>query len=189
LPKSIEKIILAAQECFYQHGYCAANVSLIGRYANISRATIYKNFDSKEAIFRAVVEDHIAQSDQALADYLNSTNDFWQDTENYILGRCKGLFEDISSSIIRSELIHAGHLYCQDLLLANQHFVEKVIVKRLNREIQQGKLSLDKCGISVEDFARVIESAPIGIAFSNIEDNTIELIKNIFHVFKASSTN
>ena len=189
LPKSIDKIILAAQECFYQHGYSAANVSLIGRYANISRATIYKNFDSKETLFRAVLEEHIAQNNVALSEYVSSKGDFWQDTEAFIFSRCEGLFEEIPNAIIRSELIHTCQLFCHDMLLANQYAVEEAITKRLEVEIQQGKLSLDKMNITIEDFAKVIESAPIGIALSDIDDNSANLIKHIFRIFKASSTN
>ena len=58
MPKSVEKLISSAQECFFQHGYCAANVSLIGRYAGISRATIYKNFSSKEEIITMTATNH-----------------------------------------------------------------------------------------------------------------------------------
>jgi len=186
LPNSVEKIIIAAQACFYQHGYSAANVSLIGRYANISRATIYKNFSSKEAIFRAVVEEHITQSNIALIDYSQSKGDFWFDTEQLIYGRCQGIFDEVASSLIRSELIHAGQLYCHDLLLANKQLVQQAIIKRLEQEVTQTKLNVEQVGLSIEDFAKVIESAPIGIAFSAIEDNSKAMIKNIFQIFKMS---
>lgn len=189
MSKSVDKIILAAQECFYQHGYSAANVSLIGRYASISRATIYKNFDSKEALFRAVVEEHIAQNNVALSEYSDSEGDFWQETEAFIFGRCEGLFEEIPNAVIRSELIHTCQMFCHDLLLTNQYSVEEAITKRLEQEVQQGKLSLDKMNITIEGFAKVIESAPIGIALSNIDDTSVSLIKNMFRIFKASATN
>lgn len=183
-----ETILKAAQECFFQYGYAAANVSLIARYAQLSRATIYKNFCSKEVIFRHVVQNHIDQHDAELATYLCSTKEFWQETENLLLERCRGIFDDISSSIIRSELIHAGQLHCHDILLATKSLLQKAIEKRLLSEINQGNISIDKINISVADFAQVIEAVPMGIAFSNMEQNSAQLIANIFAIFKVGAT-
>lgn len=187
MPKSTEKLIAAAQECFFQHGYYAANVSLIGRYAGISRATIYKNFSSKEEIFRAVVQNHIDENKNTLIDYAASEEGFWDDTEQLITERCQGIFDDISSHLIRSELIHAAQIQCEDILQIEIQHVQNIIKNRLAKEISQEKLSIADVGISVEQFAQVIESVPIGIAFSSMEDNNIELITHIFSVFRAST--
>ncbi|MGL1956847.1 MAG: TetR/AcrR family transcriptional regulator [Colwellia sp.] len=185
--KSSEKIIIAAQECFFQHGYSAANVSLIARYAGISRATIYKSFCSKEALFRAVVKKHIDETEAALIIYGNSEQDFWQDTEYLIYARCKGIFDDIVSSLVRAELMHAGQLYCLDLIRANQQLEQQAIVKRLKLEIQKKRLFITNIHMSVADFAKVIESVPMGMAFSSLDQNSNELIHNIFQIFKAST--
>jgi len=187
MPKSVEKLIEAAQECFFQHGYNAANVSLIGRYAGISRATIYKNFSSKDALFRAVIQSHIDANQELLKNYAASNDDFWEDTEHLIKQRCSGIFDDISSNMIRSELIHTGQTQCHDLIQRETHHVQGIIKERLQKEITLKRISIESVGISVEQFAQVIESVPIGIAFSSMEDNNYELIISMFCVFKAST--
>lgn len=187
MPKSVEKILEAAEECFFQHGFNAANVSLIGRYAGISRATIYKNFSSKEDLLLAVIQKHIDDNQSALISYADSNADFWNDTEELIKGRCQGIFDDISSNLIRSELIHVGQTLGQEMLQKEVRHVQNVIQDRMNREISEGKLSLEVVGINVEQFAQVIESVPIGIAFSSMEDNNYDLITNMFSVFRAST--
>lgn len=188
MPKSTEKLIKAAQECFFQHGYDAANVSLIGRYANLSRPTIYKNFSSKEDLFRAVVQNHFEEHQAELMAYADSDKDFWNDTEQLALGRCEGIFDEIASNIIRSELIHISQSLCQDLLQKETYKVQNVIKARLKREIAQNNLSIEHMNLTIEQFCQVIEAVPIGVAYSTMEDNTIELLKNMFVVFRASTT-
>lgn len=50
-----QAIIAAARRQFYLEGYGATTVDAIGRDAGIGKATIYKHFGSKEALFSAVV--------------------------------------------------------------------------------------------------------------------------------------
>ena len=187
MPKSVEMLVEAAQKCFFQHGYSASNVSLIGRYADISRATIYKNFSSKEDLFRAVVQRHIDSNQEALQDYVVSENEFWDDTEALIAGRCSGLFDDIPSNLIRTELIHAGQSHCEDIIQSEVNKVQGIIKDRIEKETALGRLSIEGVGMNAEAFAKVIESIPLGVAFSSYEENNLEIIMNMFRVFRAST--
>ena len=78
---------------------------MIARYAEISRVTIHKQFKSKEALFRAVVEKHINENNVLLEKYTQSIGDFWAETEAFTLGRCGELFEEISSCYCTSRFI------------------------------------------------------------------------------------
>lgn len=56
-------ILAAATTCFAKHGYHATNVSDIIARAKIARGTFYLYFESKEEVFRAILDDflgHIA---------------------------------------------------------------------------------------------------------------------------------
>lgn len=53
--RKAQAIIAAARVHFYRDGYAATSVDAIGRGAGIGKATIYKHFGSKEALFAAVV--------------------------------------------------------------------------------------------------------------------------------------
>jgi AcrR family transcriptional regulator len=60
-PRQIEqgerrlKVIEAAEQVFVETGYGAANVDDIARRAGMSKKTIYQIFDTKEALFAAVI--------------------------------------------------------------------------------------------------------------------------------------
>ena len=72
-------------DCFFQHGYGAANISMVSRYVGISRVTIHKQFKSKELLFRAVVEQHFQQNNLLLDEYKLSEEDFWLETQALII--------------------------------------------------------------------------------------------------------
>ena len=185
--RSVDKIIKAARECFFQHGYSATNVSLIGRYAGISRATIYKNFSSKEALFQAMVQRQFEQYQAGLDSYTASSGDFWQETEALFIGRCQGVFDEIDSQIIRTELIHAGHSHCQTLISCERERMHHALAQRLEKEIAAGRLSLAKVDMTPILFAQVMHSIPIGVVFSSTEETNIEMIKKMLHIFKVST--
>jgi len=188
LTSSREVILTSALECFFQHGYAAANISMIARYADISRVTIHKQFKSKQILFRAVVEFHIAKSSEQLENYKQSTGDFWSETESLTLERCGGLFDEISSAFIRTDLLHAGQAHCQDIIQESEFQVRESIKVRITKELDEKRMTLSKINISIDDFARIIESSPFGLAFSSIEDDNQLFISHVMKVLKASTS-
>ncbi|SFD00674.1 TetR/AcrR family transcriptional regulator [Pseudoalteromonas denitrificans] len=188
MPSSREKILTCATECFFQHGYIAANISMIARYSQISRVTIHKQFRTKEALFRAVVEKYISDNNVLLQDYSQSDGDFWAETEAFILKRCDGLFEEVSSSLIRTDLLHAGQSHCNDIITENEIEVRKIISLRVSKELTENRMTLSKIDITVEAFARIIESAPFGLALSSLEEDNQAFVKQLMKVFKASTS-
>ncbi|WP_181902203.1 TetR/AcrR family transcriptional regulator [Thalassotalea euphylliae] len=187
MPKSTSKIVNAARECFFQHGYNASNVSLIARYADISRATIYKTFSSKEALFQAMVKSQFAEYEIAVSTYAASKQDFWQDTEQLFVNRCQGMFDDIPSQLIRTELVHAGHTLCQDLIDSEQEEMQSAIVKRLEAEIAAGRLTLARINMTPAQFANAMQSMPIGIFFSSSEADDLGTLKQVLTIFSVST--
>ncbi|HLY87929.1 MAG TPA: TetR/AcrR family transcriptional regulator [Acetobacteraceae bacterium] len=51
-------ILGAAQQLFLASGYDGLDLDLVGKAAGVSRQTVYNQFGSKEAIFRAMVQRH-----------------------------------------------------------------------------------------------------------------------------------
>ena len=49
-------IVEAARKQFLQHGFAAANMDTIAEVANVSKRTVYKHFQDKQALFGAVVQ-------------------------------------------------------------------------------------------------------------------------------------
>src|SRR5690554_7370714 len=53
------RILTAAQEVFAEHGFRSADVKTIAVQAGVGKATIYKFFDSKEALLLTIVEENL----------------------------------------------------------------------------------------------------------------------------------
>lgn len=161
---------------------------MISRYAEISRVTIHKHYKSKEALFRAVIENHIANSSNQFTHYTDSTGDFWAETEAFIIARCGGLFKEITSSLIRTDLLHAGQSYCQDIIQNNEVKARDSINFRITKEIDAKRLTLENIDMTAEAFARAIHSAPFGLALSSLGENHTQYVNQLIKVFKASSS-
>ena len=56
-----QRLIEAAAEAFFVHGYAAARLDLIAKDAGISKKTIYKHVSSKIELFTLAVENRIEQ--------------------------------------------------------------------------------------------------------------------------------
>ena len=52
---SRDRIIEAAMDVFLRYGYRLTSMELVGQEAGLTRQALYHHFDSKEALFRAVV--------------------------------------------------------------------------------------------------------------------------------------
>ena len=57
--KQRERILDAAEVCFIQHGFHAASMAGIAQTAEMSAGLIYRYFDSKAAIVKAIIERHL----------------------------------------------------------------------------------------------------------------------------------
>lgn len=55
------QILSAARDCFRRHGFHGASISQICRQAGMSAGHIYHNFDNKEAIIAAIVEQDLSR--------------------------------------------------------------------------------------------------------------------------------
>ena len=57
-------IVKAAVEAFQQYGYFAASMNGIADAASVSKRTLYNHFDSKEALFDAILEELKVRAEQ-----------------------------------------------------------------------------------------------------------------------------
>ena len=73
------ELLAAALELFVEKGFAATRLADVVARAGVAKATLYLYFDSKEALFRAVVEHGIvplfAAAESELGDYSGSASD------------------------------------------------------------------------------------------------------------------
>ena len=69
-----ERILRAAKRCFVDDGFHAASMADIARRAEMSAGLIYRYFDSKNDIVRAIIERQMEEA-RALLDAIGSSQD------------------------------------------------------------------------------------------------------------------
>lgn len=65
-PIKRDAILTAAKVVFFEHGYSCASVDKIAAVANVSKATIYKHFQDKHALFQAIIHAHAEKLHEAV---------------------------------------------------------------------------------------------------------------------------
>lgn len=73
--KQCERILDAAEMCFIQSGFHGASMAHIATTAGMSPGLIYRYFDSKSAIVKAIIERHIESDQCQKIGQLNSAAD------------------------------------------------------------------------------------------------------------------
>lgn len=185
--KSTQKIFETARACFFQHGYTASSIAMISRYANISRVTIHKQFSSKEILFRAFIQNFLFEKDAEIIDYVNEQGPFWQDTYHFLSHRCTEIFDEIPSTLIKSDLIHAGHTLCEDLINEERSKTRLAIQTRLSQAIEAKQISLDAVNLGPGEFAKNIQQIGESLMLSNEEIDTREVIKTTFCLYETAT--
>lgn len=71
---SHEKIIEAAKEEFTEYGYDKSSMRRIGDRCGLTAAALYRHFDSKEAMFNALVSPAVRDLEKWLAEHSSETN-------------------------------------------------------------------------------------------------------------------
>jgi AcrR family transcriptional regulator len=84
-----ESIKKAARELFRKFGYHKTSVNEIAKKAKIAKATIYKYFDSKEAILHVLLMDYIQSSVKDLIHIPGSETDEETHLTNLIMKTCR----------------------------------------------------------------------------------------------------
>ena len=84
-----ESIKRAAQELFRKFGYHKTSVNEIAKRAKIAKATIYKYFDSKEAVLHVLLMDYIKESVDELVHANVADMDEEAHLNNLIMKTCR----------------------------------------------------------------------------------------------------
>lgn len=75
--KQRERILEAARQCFVKHGFHGASIANIAEEADMSAGLMYRYFENKNAIIKAIVHRQLEFGRQALEE-ITSANDFVQ---------------------------------------------------------------------------------------------------------------
>ncbi len=77
------EIVEAAGEAFRRHGFAGTSMSAVARRIGGSKATLYRYFGSKEALFVAVMFDAVLEHAEAVFDTLRPSGDLRRTLERF----------------------------------------------------------------------------------------------------------
>jgi TetR/AcrR family transcriptional repressor of mexJK operon len=128
-PAKDEAILDGARESFFERGFSAATIEEVAARAGVSKVTVYKRYEDKEALFEAVVRREMLRMEEAceawpytdgsLAERLNAFGSillrFLYSTEHMLLDRM--LAHDLKHSPeMARRFFNAGPGACRDRL-------------------------------------------------------------------------
>jgi AcrR family transcriptional regulator len=183
------RIVEAALAAFSQYGYQKVDMGEVAQRAGLSRQGLYKHFPSKEALFRAVVDDIHGTTLELAEQAAEQAREAGPAALlAAIVNQRYGWFlERLHVSPHLQELIGASNLLCS---AANQEAVHKfalILRGAITREVRAGRLELLRAGLTPVSFAELLvrvanglkapEPAPISPAeFRKRVQQTCELL-------------
>lgn len=106
---SVDRILAAAEALFAEQGFDAASMSAIAERASVSKANIFHHFNSKQALYQAVL-DNACKESRARIDRLEQAEDgFVDNLAKFAAGHLQGILEHSNlARLILRDLLENG---------------------------------------------------------------------------------
>ena len=173
---SRERILDSAARIFGQYGYRLASMELVAQECGLTRQALYHHFDSKEALFRAVVEavhEGALEAERSAAAREERAGKGLAEIMVAQLGaRYGSLLDRLKGSAHADELMSEHQRQTRDLL---QTFIDqkfKLIVGTIERVCAANKITLHE-GLTPADLARCIELASRGVNLKQADEGAL----------------
>jgi AcrR family transcriptional regulator len=185
-----ESIKRAAQELFRKFGYHKTSVNEIAKKAKIAKATIYKYFDSKEAVLHALLMDYIKINVDEMVHANMNEIDEEAHLNNLIMKTCR-LSYTVCNEFIGWDFIRES-ANSQEFLRNLSNELEDMLVSsfmqlgglRKNENYAQRIRFLIKCSKSI-----VFSFAFTSVSDSDVRKNFVSFQKEILpYLVKAAIT-
>jgi AcrR family transcriptional regulator len=105
------RIVDAARELFFEHGYSKVSASEIAQAIGISKKTLYKEFETKEDILRAVVLPKLKESAKLIDSILADRSMPFLDKLKEVMSMIGFQHQRVSPVLSRDVFIHAPDVW------------------------------------------------------------------------------
>lgn len=181
-----QKVIQAARECFFQHGYRLSNMTLISEYAGVSRATVHKYARNKEDAFRKVCKQFQAQAQDACMPIEGLNLECWQAIDLILQIWLKPMFDEVSDSRILNDLkYHIQHL-AEDIFKEARQILEDMINQHIIKGVKNQQISLEQLGYSSQTLTQLILASLDGLRGHYEKQDLNQASLNMLKVFKVA---
>jgi AcrR family transcriptional regulator len=160
--KPRERILDAAMLVFRRHGFRRSSIEQAADAAGLTRQALYHHFKSKEALFRAVIEqlhkDAIAAEIAAASAREKAGGSLADILVSQVTGRLRQIIASFDGSPHVEELFSEHLVQARDLYQKYNRLYAAQLVATIERVRRKQRLALAK-GLGSRDLARCIEMA------------------------------
>lgn len=185
-----DRILDSAAKVFAQYGYRLASMELVAQECGLTRQALYHHFDSKEALFRAVVEavhegafdaerSAAAREERAgkgLADVLVAQ----------LEARYRHFVDLLKGSPHAEELMSEHRRQTQDLLQRFAGEKSALIVTTIERVCAANRLAL-RNGLTPAELGRCIELAAHGLGHKQVDESALDDLERSIRLLVAGA--
>lgn len=159
------RILDATMLVFRRHGFRRSSIEQVAEAAGLTRQALYHHFESKEALFRAVVErvhqSAMAAEDAAVAGAEQAGGDLGDILSAGMNARMQAMIASFDGSPHIEELYSEHLAQARDLYQRYSVLYAERLVAIVARTARRLKLTLPQ-GMSPAEFARLVEMAVHG---------------------------
>ncbi|MDJ0637060.1 MAG: TetR/AcrR family transcriptional regulator [Xenococcaceae cyanobacterium MO_188.B29] len=183
--KKRERILEAAQSCFFNYGFKRTSMEDIAKKVGISRPALYLHFQNKKAIFRALAahlhQETLRQAEIALKGEGNVFDRILQAFER----RSVELFALVCDSTHGEELIDINGQVATDIFLAAEQKFGMMLTQALRQAENNGEIQLQNLELNAERATELLINSAYGLkqASTNSEDYC-SLLQQLIRVFE-----
>jgi len=163
-----ESIKRAAQELFRKFGYHKTSVNEIAKKAKIAKATIYKYFDSKEAVLHALLMDYIRVNVDDLVHSNVTETDEEAHLNNLIMKTCR-LSYTVCNEFIGWDFIRES-ANSQEFLKNLSNELEDLLVSSF---MQLGMRKTENYAQRIRFLIKCSKSIVFSFAFTSVSDSDV----------------
>lgn len=160
-----DRILDAAMRVFRRHGFRRSSIEQAAEEAGLTRQALYHHFDSKQALFRAVIERLYEQALAAEAEAARQAEEEGLELADILVAeigaRLGALFASLEGSPHIEELFSEHLAQGRDLYQSYATRFADEVAATITRVMRKRKLTLAS-GVSVRELARCVEMAVHG---------------------------
>ena len=135
------RIVEQARELFLDHGYSKVSASEIAEALGISKKTLYREFESKEDILRAVILPKLKEATKRLEDAINDRSQPFPERLKGVLAVISTQQQRVSHVLMRDVCVHAPEIW-QEIQVQKQARLKK-FEKMLEEGVRLGYFRSD----------------------------------------------
>jgi AcrR family transcriptional regulator len=167
-----ERILRAARRCFVRHGFHAASMADIARTAEMSCGLIYRYFENKNAIVRAIIDRQMEEARDVL-DQIGSSQDLVSAILAAFESWTQGEDEQMSAALLLEMVAVAAR---DEEIASAMQVADRVVRGRLREALMRSAGAPDgsECGAEVKCRATMLQCLIEGLLVRAIRQPDVD---------------